>query len=428
MNIWSIIAVAFIVACFGGCFTYDFFRLVPPWDRRKGRKVLSRFKRDVENDLSLSEMTCKPLGWISATWALIYSMKPGRWRAKWKRDFVKTLDVCYDKMAEGHMAAYLNMPLYQETEFLRFWVKEVQCSACGTSMHIAYQAFYADGLYSLYPVNEKERTMIFDNWMNKDRAQLPADTHLDNCPNCGTLYPLEDEIFTEKHEVPVLRFLQDFSLILSDGKRISFSDDTMLPTLTDQEQAIRQTMSHKIVILQGSDPANRTVILENIVASFRSRATVFRLPADIGDRKTYLDAVKRTYPLDKVLFDDNYNAIRDVQTDWFSVAAYPTKVLIVWDGMQKFTDPEDLYDALDHYIYAKATLIGINGFNYYFIGSGDLDLESYIQGECNISDPELGHPRRSEFLELVQIPEDVSNLYSTSAPSVGANAGTETEE
>ena len=66
--------------------------------------------------------------------------------------------------------------------------------------------------------------MIFENWFVKDRNQLPAGTHLDHCPNCRTLYPLEKELFTEQHEISPYRFLQDFTLILPDGKRITFAE------------------------------------------------------------------------------------------------------------------------------------------------------------------------------------------------------------
>ncbi len=413
-----IVLIIIIFASVGIYFCVDFFRIVPLAERRKEKKVISRFKQDVENELSLSEMISRPDNWwYTNTWNSIYQMKPGKYRDRWKQDFLNTLDVCRTGITKGNCAAYFDLPIYKKTELLSFLVKEVNCPQCGTLMHIAYQAFYASeaspcGLGSLYPVNEKEKNMIFTNWLKKDRSSLPEGFHLDNCPGCETLYPLEEELFTDEHRISVLRFLQEFSLTFSDGKQISFSEHTPIPMLTRREQEIYQAMLHKIVILQGSDKAKRSAVLENIVAAFRTQATVFRLPSAIDCIETYLEAVKQTYPLDNVLPDDSYDTVRDIQTAWFSVYSYPTEVLIVWDDMRDFTTPEDFYDVLDHYIYAKAVLMKKYNFQCYFIGSGNLNLESYIQETCTVSDPVLGSFRRSEFLELVRIFDDADFLRS----------------
>ena len=79
-------------------------------------------------------------------------------------------------------------------------------------------------LFSLYPVDEKKKLIYFSNWIKKDRALLPKGSHLDNCPECGHPYPLEDEMFEKTHDISVRLFLQEFTMILPDGKRISFAE------------------------------------------------------------------------------------------------------------------------------------------------------------------------------------------------------------
>lgn len=230
MNWWHILFVAFVGACL---FKFRSFRVrfrgasLEESARQKAREKLSGFKKAVEMETSPNEIKISA-DWFSSIWPPIYAMKPGRWRDQWKKDLIREIDSCYEKIAEGNFAAYLNTPLYQKTELLRFWVKSVQCPKCQKRMHIVYQAYYGgfegNGLVSLFPVNEKEQTVIFENWFVKDRNQLPAGTHLDHCPNCRTLYSLEKELFTEQHGISPYRFLQDFMLILPDGKRITFAE------------------------------------------------------------------------------------------------------------------------------------------------------------------------------------------------------------
>lgn len=117
-----------------------------------------------------------------------------------------------------------------EPEYLQIFIKSVICPVCGSSFHIGFQAFYGDnetwlgGLFSLYPVDEKKKLIYFSNWIKKDRALLPKGSHLDNCPECGHPYPLEDEMFEKTHDISVRLFLQEFTMILPDGKRISFAE------------------------------------------------------------------------------------------------------------------------------------------------------------------------------------------------------------
>ena len=68
------------------------------------------------------------------------------------------------------------------------------------------------------------KLIYFSNWIKKDRALLPKGSHLDNCPECGHPYPLEDEMFEKTHDISVRLFLQEFTMILPDGKRISFAE------------------------------------------------------------------------------------------------------------------------------------------------------------------------------------------------------------
>jgi hypothetical protein len=118
-----------------------------------------------------------------------------------------------------------------EPEYLQIFVKSVICPVCGSSFHIGFQAFYGDnetwlgGLFSLYPVDEKKKLIYFSNWIKKDRVLLPKGCHLDNCPDCGRSYPLEDEIFERTHGISVRLFLQEFTMILPDGKQISFAEE-----------------------------------------------------------------------------------------------------------------------------------------------------------------------------------------------------------
>jgi len=67
--------------------------------------------------------------------------------------------------------------------------------------------------------------IYFSNWIKKDRALLPKGSHLDNCPECGHPYPLENEMFEKTHDISVRLFLQEFTMILPDGKQISFAED-----------------------------------------------------------------------------------------------------------------------------------------------------------------------------------------------------------
>lgn len=230
MNWGSVLFVAFVGAClFKFRNSLIRFRGASSEEsaRQKAQEKLSDFKKAVEMETPPNEIKISA-GWFSSIWPFIYAMKPGRWRDQWKNDLIREMNSCYEKIAEGNYAAYLNTPLYQKAELLRFWVKSVQCPKCRKQIHIVYQAYYGgfegNGLASLFPVNEKEQTVIFENWLVKDRNQLPAGTHLDNCPNCQTLYPLEKELFAEQHEISPYRFLQEFTLILPDGKRISFAE------------------------------------------------------------------------------------------------------------------------------------------------------------------------------------------------------------
>ena len=51
------------------------------------------------------------------------------------------------------------------------------------------------------------------------------DSTFHRCPECGHPYPLENKMFEKTHDISVRLFLQEFTMILPDGKQISFAED-----------------------------------------------------------------------------------------------------------------------------------------------------------------------------------------------------------
>ncbi len=197
---------------------YLYLLVCSPLDKLLYRRRLRKLERSIANDQpALQPYPCM----LGPLWNHIHAMKPGRKRKKFQDDLLLLVQSALQTNDYFDNPEMDSFRWYFSDCFDGLGCYSENCPQCGKPVHIVLtNAMYNEKVFA---VNEDEKNVL--TWLEpKDKPDpLPNNYHTDECPHCGNRH--FDNLFAPESTIPFFRFLQDFTLILPDGKRISFADD-----------------------------------------------------------------------------------------------------------------------------------------------------------------------------------------------------------
>lgn len=189
-----------------------------PLEKLLNRRMLKKLEHAIANDRPVSvTYACG----LFSLWNNINVMKPGKRRREFHEDMRQLVKFAMQTNDYYHHPAMDSFRWLFGDFLAGVGCHLTNCPQCGKQVHIVFtNAMYNEKVFA---VNEDEKTVL--TWLEpKDQPDpLPYKYHTDECPYCGNRHCFQ--LFSPKNTIPLFRFLQDFSMILPDGKRISFADE-----------------------------------------------------------------------------------------------------------------------------------------------------------------------------------------------------------